>query len=368
MKLADINDFNRYSELIEENLCKKLKSLASWKKFYIYFKRKILRYFLKKPDWLSYIDKSFSWITGQYALGLLSTGTKKSVRILTRYYNSILLVKRLGIPVFEVPDQIIHAEVMLKLYYYYGKKRYLPLIQEAAVLLKTIAQTNDGHIIYWPPEKSIYIDTLGMISDFCYSYEEVFHSPELSDIARYQIEYVERYCIDSLSGFPYHSYDYEERIGGGSSTWGRGVGWYLFGLTSYVKKYGLKTERLERVFFQLFEKQDNSGFLYNDVLNPTHIDTSTTVMASLCLAESITSGLIKESLIDNWTEKLLLCVKALLMSIDENGEVLNCSGECSNSGKYSMDYGNYFAQGYTLMLLNRILKETKLTQVFENVR
>lgn len=368
MKLVDINDFNRYSELIEENLCEKLQYLASWERFYVYFKRKILRYILKKPDWLSYIDKSFSWITGQYALGLFSSGTKKSIDTLTRYYDRVLLVKRLGIPIFEVPDQIIHAEVMLKLYCNYGKKRYFPLIQEAATLLKTIAQTNEGLIIYWPPEKSIYIDTLGMISDFCYSFDAVFHSSELADIAKYQIEYVERHCIDSFSGFPYHSYAYVEQTVGGSSTWGRGIGWYLFGLTSYVKQYGTKIDRLEKVILRLFENQDNCGFLYNDILNPTHIDTSTTVMAALCLAEIITNDLIKNNLKIDLRRKLILCVEALIGSINENGEVLNCSGECSNSGEYSEDYGNFFSQGYTLKLLNIILQRTELTQLFENVR
>lgn len=368
MRFTNRNDFYRYSELIEENLCGELQSLASWKKFYVYFKRKILKYILKKPDWLSYIDKSFSWITGQYALGLLASGTKESISTLTAYYDRILLVKLLGIPIFEVPDQIIHADVMLKLYHNYGKKRYFSLIQEAALFLQTMAQTNEGLIIYWPPEKSIYIDTLGMISDFCYRYEVVFHSPELADIAKYQMEYVERHCIDQLSGFPYHSYAYVERKVNGSSTWGRGIGWYLLGLTSYVKRYGLKSDRLEQVFLRLFENQDNSGFLYNDVMDPTHVDTSTTVMGALCLAESIAHNLFGDEHKSELEKNLILCVRALIASINENGEVLNCSGECSDSGKYSEEYGNYFSQGYTLMLLKSLSEEIKLINLFDYMR
>ena len=360
-----MNRLSHYSKLIKENLCEKLNALSTLKVTLDFLKRKLLRYKLNKPDWRNYVDKGFSWISGQYAQGLLSVGDKKSIRTLTRFYNRLMWVKRLGIPVFEVPDQIIHAQVLLGLYISFGKKQYRPLIEEAAVLLKSIASENEGLIIYWPPDKELLVDTLGMISDFCYDYDKVFGKTELAEIAKRQLEYTEENCIDSSCGLPYHSHLYIEKKNGGSSTWGRGIGWYLLGLTAYVKNCGSKEKRLEQVLESLFSQQDSEGFLYNDFEKPTHIDSSTTCMAALCLAEWLVNDLLEKEQEDKLSECLVMSVKALTASTNEKGEVLNCSGECNAAGEYSEEYGNYFSQGYTLELLSLIKSNKKLSRLFD---
>lgn len=351
------------ADRIEQDLLEKVSRSARPSEVKGYYKRKVLKYYLHKPDWVSYIDRSFTWINGQYALGLLSTGSPESIRMLTDYYDRLLLAKRLGLPVFEVPDQTIHAHVLLELYSRHGKKRYLPLIREAAMLLNRIAEQNDGLIVYWPPDKAVLVDTLGMISEFCYQYDQVFEGSALSSIAKQLIEYTEQFCIDPQSGFPFHSFDYERKTAEGSSSWGRGVGWYLLGLTAYVRRFGEKTERLEQVFESVFAHQDSDGFLYDDVLHPTHIDTSTTCMAALCLGNCIADELLPEETLSKFYEPIAKAVGALCSSVNEKGEVLNCSGECSAAGDYSTEFGNYFAQGYTLMLFRLIESNAKLQRI-----
>lgn len=359
-----IPDFNVYFGRIAEDLQKRITADSSIEAGYLFLKRKLLRYKLKKQDWKNYIDRSRSWISGQYALGILSVGSPETIRVLTRYYDWMLLVNRLGMPVFEVPDQIIHAEVLLELYSKHGKKKYSPLIKKAAGFLKTLAQQNNGLIIYWPPEKTILVDSLGMVTNFCYRYSQVFQDSELARIASNQIEYTQANCIDWVSGFPVHSYAYETGTPEGSSSWGRGIGWYLLGLTSYVKYTHNASEKLWAALSRLMEHQDDAGFLYNDLIYPSHIDTSTTCMAALCIAECIASGLLDDAyseVLKNWFRK---SVEALMASVNEKGEVLNCSGECQSAGAYSESYGNFFAQGYTLMILSMINRHPELRESF----
>ena len=355
-----------YADLIEKDLQDKIIDQSRFTDTYTLFKRKCLKYRLKKPHWINYTDRSFSWVNGLYALGLLSTGNKEAIRLLISYYDRLTAIKLLGFPLFEVPDQIIHAEVMLTLYSVHGKKRYLPLIQEAADLLRLLAEEYDGLIVYWPPDKSILIDSLGMISDFCYQYDSVFPGNNLSSVAKYQIDYTEQFCIDPQSGFPYHSYAYEQHSSEGSSTWGRGIGWYLLGLTAYARRFHTKNERLEQVLDRLLLHQDADGFLYDNISQPTHIDTSTTCMAAVSLARCIEEGLIEEKGLYKYYEPFSRAIRALCASVNERGEVLNCSGECKAAGNYSGDFGNYFSQGYTLMLLNMIHRNKRLQDIIKD--
>ena len=356
-------DVGLCAERIAANLAAKLQAAAAPEKTRLFLKRKLLKYRLKKPDWVGWTDRSVSWINGQYALGLAETGTPEAIRTLTRYYDKLLLAKRLGFPVFELPDQTIHAEVLLILYSRYGKKKYRPLILEAAGLLKTIAERNDGLVIYWPPDKELLVDTLGMIPGFCYLFADRFNAPEFAALADRQIEYTEEVCIDPDSGFPFHAYRYAEGTHAGASTWGRGVGWYLLGLSACALRHPERAGRLPEVFRNTFRFQDPQGFLPDDLAKPTHIDTSPTVMAALCLARCLESELFDEEDAISLAPYLAKSVRALAASVSPDGEVLNCSGECPSPGSYSTQFGNYFAQGYTLALFTLILRSERLQRL-----
>ena len=353
------------SAAIESNLRQKIDAAAACPAFLSFLKKRILKYMRKSPDWVLYLDRSFSWVNGQYALGLLSAGAPGACRSLIRYYDRLLLVKRLGMPVFEVPDQVIHGEVLLTLYERYSKKRYLPLIQEAVELLKRIAAENGGLVIYWPPDKEILVDTLGMITDFCYHYESAFGNSELSAIATAQLSFTETSCIDPETGFPFHAYDLDSGYSSGSSTWGRGVGWYLLGLTARAERDEAWRGRLLQVFKLVFRTQDEGGFLPDDLAAPKHIDSSPTCMAALCLARCLERELYGSEQNAELAVWLQSCIRALRSSVNEAGEVLNCSGECERAGVYSTKYSNYFSQGYTLMLFEMLKHSDRLRRYLD---
>lgn len=359
----NLQDISTYVQRINADLLLKMRNAAQPGETGQFLKRKLLKYWMKKPDWIHFVDKRFSWINGQYALGLAATGTPEAICMLTKFYDRLLFVKRLGLPIFEVPDQTIHAEVLLTLYSRYGKRRYRPLIREAADMLKTVADQNDGFAVYWPPDREILVDTLGMMAGFCYSFSKAFGTDELADIADRQIKYTEDSVIDPESGYPFHSCRFTEGIQAGSSTWGRGIGWYLIGLTDYTLYHSDQKDRLLQVFRKVFSCQDRDGFLYDDLKQPTHIDTSPTCMAALCLAKCIQQGLFDEAESRSLAPFLAKSVRALCRSVSESGEVMDCSGECRGPGAYSAEFGNYFSQGYTLALFSMIERSEKLQQL-----
>lgn len=323
----------------------------------------MLRYRLKKADWSRYVDRNLSWISAQYALGLLTSGNRRSIRVLTQFYDRILLIQKMGFPVFEVPDQTFHADILLELYCTYKKKRFAPLIHAAADFLKRIANGNNGLIPYWPPDKAVLVDTLGMITRFCYRYAHVFGDIQMAEIADRQLSYTEEFCIDPSIGLPIHSLDYESGKKEGSCTWGRGAGWYLIGLSENVIFTGTHYDRLWQVLENIMARQDSAGFLPDDLNHPTHVDSSVTSMAAYSIARLVTSGQMNEAhkaIACGW---LRSCIAALLSVTTTSGEVMESSGECQGAGQYSSDYGNFFAQGYTLAVLSMIQQNEELREM-----
>ena len=360
MNLLCISD---YAARIESDLIRAINNAADPRKSFTYLKKKLLRYRFKKPDWIHYVDRSISWISGQYALGLSAAASPEATRALSRYYRRLRTVQALSLPIFEVPDQVIHAEVLLQLHERLGRTRLRPLIDQAADFLKSVASRNNGLVAYWPPDPELLVDTLGIITDFCYHYTDVFGDAALAEIADRQIRYTEQFCLDPESGFPFHAYDPAAGRGRGASCWGRGVGWYLLGLSAYTRRHPENAARLLQVFQAVFRTQDPDGHLYDNLAAPTHIDSSATCMAALSLAESIECGLFTPQDTARLAPFLVKSLRALCRSTTEDGKVMDCSGECRAPGQYSTAYGNYFSQGYTLILFKLVQRSEALRQI-----
>ncbi len=120
--------------------------------------------------------------------------------------------------------------------------------------------------------------------------------------------------------------------------------------------YGAKynPEKYSEVFSSLLNyvisNVSADGYLYDDFKLKRHIDTSITSMAAL----AINFGIEKHIIDSDKTKTLNALTSALLSSIDKNGGVNNSSGECKGADKYSKQFGDFFAGGYTLTLLNQL--------------
>lgn len=253
---------------------------------------------------------------------------------------------------FDKPDTLIHAYVILKLYSSYKKKKYYVMVEAAKSFLKDEYRKNTL-IRYRSPARKFYIDTIGMMNSFCYEYGVQFDDYEIKTIANIQLDYILSRCEFDKETLPYHVYDMASNLPSGPNTWGRGIGWFLVGLTEAAindpNKYKI---HYNRVIDYVFLYQNKDGYFYDDFIAKNHIDTSITSMAALSLAKGLQCKLVDKEDEETKKRQLVLSVRALIKSTDKKGQVMDSSGECSDVGKYSFDYGNYFAQGYTLALLN----------------
>lgn len=314
-----------------------------------YIKRIV--HILKHKEWYEIENRCFFWINGQYAYGLLSNHSKTDLKYLKVFYNRILFLFRIGLVSFDKPDTLIHAYVILNLYYIYNQKKYIILVEAAKNYIKREYQ-NNSFIRYRATSRKLFIDTIGMINSFCYTYGKIFNDREITRIADAHLDFLEKKCNEGNITLPYHVYDMESGLPFGSNSWGRGSGWYLLGLTEGAIYNSNKYKKIyEKTINCIYRYQNNEGFLYDDFKVRNHIDTSITSMAALALAKGIKYGLLDRN-DKSWRRRLNLSINALLKSINEKGQVLNSSGECKGEGVYSLEFGNYFAQGYTLALLN----------------
>lgn len=345
---------DKYRYIVSVSLQKRLKDSIELKPEYSSIKS-YLKKCIKKKTILGYYtcnEQSFFWINGQYAYGLLFNHSKTDIKTLFWYYNRISLLFEKKKLLFDKPDTLIHAYVLLLLYCDYKKKAYLNLIELGRNFIKN-EYYNNGLVRYRSNTNKFFIDTLGMICGFCYEYGRRFEDYEMNEIADKQLDYVLRRCEENDLPVPYHVYDTESNKPSGVYSWGRGIGWFLLGLTEGAinnpKKYKAQYNKtIEYVFLH----QNKDGYFYDDFEKKNHIDTSITSMAALSLARGLQFGLIYKEMKEKKEKELILSVKALINSITENGQVMDSSGECCGEGRYSLEFGNFFAQGYTLALLN----------------
>lgn len=326
------------------------------KQYKIYLFKSVIKRILKYENKIYF--RRFFWENGLLAQGLIyyvnDTNDQDILDKLIKYYNGILKLRKHGQRVFHMPDQIIHAYVMTFLVYEYGMKEYEVLLKEAADFLKKKARNSGRNIVYYRDMPVLYIDTLGMIIDFCIFYGEKSGDQELLDIAYNQIDITMEKCIVEGQILPKHGFDFTKNIAFGSNTWGRGIGWYILGLSSVMEHSALKNRDMSKLINMynaamemVLSTQTVEGYLCNDIETKDHIDTSTTSM----IAFGLWKGLKYKWISSDYETRYMKLIKALLLSTDEHGNVNDCSGECIDIGLYSNKYGCYYAQGHTLMCL-----------------
>lgn len=260
---------------------------------------------------------------------------------------------------------MLHAYVLLKMRQNgVGGGKYDTLIQEARQFLIDEAGRNHGVISYRTNASEFYVDLLGMIDGFCLLYSNSFQEDALMDILEGQVRFTLRQCLHPEYGTPYHGFCLKTQKRSGAFSWGRGVGWFLCGITTLLEQK--RTEAYVSAYIKcietLFETQDEHGYLWNDFLDKSHIDTSTTSMAVCCLGKGLLGGWIGPGFWEKGWRLFEKGIHALCRETTEDGKVMNCSGECETAGSYSIQYGNFFAQSFTFKAFG--LYQSILSQKF----
>lgn len=344
----ETNKLDYYIELIGSDILEELKFSEKKSRNYIKKRSKQLLVYILKNKRYFIEDKRFFWINGLFAWGLCGGIGKNNCpdfeNELDYFYSRILPKVNKDYYLFMVPDHFIHAEVLTHLNKE-DAEEYINLAKERA--LSCINDSKHDVFLYRGANSDFYIDGFCFSSLFFSSYYLKYGDETIKEACDKQLKFILNNCIDGTNGMPYHAFNLKNMCPVGVSTWGRGLGWFLLGLTSvmqisctdeYVRKYK------EVVDYMYSFMKD--GYIPED-MNGTHIDTSPTAILAYCCYLGIREGWLGKE----YREKVVENIKALIVSTDKNGKVNDCSGECGGVDSYSKEYGNFYSQGFFYRLL-----------------
>lgn len=201
-----------------------------------------------------------------------------------------------------------------------------------------------------------FVDTIGFICPFLVKYGLNYAVPDALNLARMQIEEYDKMLFSGSANFPPHAIDRERNLPLGVYDWGRGVGWYILGITETYrclpegdfKEY--LGARIVKLADELRQFQKASGGWGSSVfMADSPVEGSLTSLAGLLMVEaySITGDKDYLSVAEN-------AIRQLMAITQRNGAIDMCQGDTKGIGNYSTRYGYMpFAQGMALLLVKR---------------
>lgn len=244
---------------------------------------------------------------------------------------------------FDKLDQVLFGLLFLELYITTDEEKYLKGIEDIYQQIQSFKRT-DGIYLYRKKDSVIFIDTLGMLLPFLYTYADLIKSNEIIEEANKQLTYYLEKTVYNEKEFPCHAYDLDNEIKLGSNNWSRGMAWLIIGM-AYAAKYNYvnnSVKELFNIYYQKMEdlKIDNYWPQFFGNTNDYQIDASATIML-------LFSKYFLNEVYDNEIDL------ALKSSIDENGFVENNSGDTIYINKYSRVKGkSELSQGLLLWILS----------------
>ena len=202
-------------------------------------------------------------------------------------------------------------------------------------------QTSEGTIPYRRnmPELRL-VDTLGMICPFLMLYGKIYKQMD---------NFIEN-GLESSSGLPYHAYNVNTREHIGVNAWGRGIGWYILGLESFIE-----CEKYRKIIFSLADtlllyQRKGKGFPWLITFTGQCETSGTSLIGNLYLDCYELSGDAK------YFSAAEDCITALMECTTNRGILWNAQGDSKGIGLYSHEFGLMpFAQGYALKLASRFI-------------
>ena len=325
------------------------KELFSWPHTSLkHFAKVFVKILLRYPS-TTLSPYRYSWPNALLAKSLATTD--HNTPILNKYYSSWqkrnLLIKHI--------DCALHGEVLLDLYKQTGNNRYLKMCHSLYKYLLNSPRDKYGNFYYRPGDKKIFIDTIGMISPFLANYSIITDKPEALTLAKQQVLNFTKYGLDADTNLPFHGYDAEKQKRYGELGWGRGMGWFMLGLSGILKhlpKNDPDYKTIKKVLLDLTERtialQNNNGLLPWSLTSSTsHPDTSATAMVFTSIQQAINDKILPSK----YQKNVILAINGIKPYISSSGLFLS-SAECNGLGKYPQKYGAYpWSTGPALYLL-----------------
>lgn len=198
-----------------------------------------------------------------------------------------------------------------------------------------------GSVLYRPGRSSAYLDTLGMICPFLFRYASHYNVSEARTLALQQFQLFLTEGIDGDSGLMYHGYDVSESVKRGVIGWGRGMGWFVFGLAESLR-WVRPTETEFRVVSKILDgllkkiihyQRSDGGFSWQLQAIDGALDTSATAMVghSMVVLDSLTDGTY-------YKRNIKSVEKCLSENVNSQSQVLNSSAECRGFAMYPQKF------------------------------
>lgn len=253
------------------------------------------------------------------------------------------------------PEQVdagILAYALMK--YTRDETKLQPALQTVLEIIERCKDRN-GLIAYRSFIPTIhFVDTIGFICPFLTRYGLTFDRPEYIDLAFRQIEEYTQNCFDPNRFLPVHAYDRKEKFPLGVFGWGRGLGWYILGITDMYTELPEADERrnylsecIVKVAKEtLLLQMENGGFKAMLVVENSRYDSSATAIIGWVLwhAYQITG----ESKYKDAAKK---CINALMTATRRDGSIDFCQGDTKGIGMYADTFDIMpFVQGLAIRL------------------
>ena len=187
-----------------------------------------------------------------------------------------------------------------------------------------------------------FVDTIGMVLPLLVAGGQ-------QERAMLQLKEFEPALLNGI--FPAHAYDLERGLPLGIYDWGRGLGWYILGVTEANIDSSLDS-LIVRTADNLLSLQKSNGGLSCKYFTESHLESSGTAMLGILFinAFKITHNII-------YYTAALKAEKCLMSITRRNGEIDFAQGDTKGIGSYSNIFDIMpFTQGMTLYLSHEIDK------------
>lgn len=242
---------------------------------------------------------------------------------------------------FDKVDQVPFGLASLNLYKSFKEDKYLKFSNFIFIKLNEMKNEN-GVVLYRKNSSMQFNDVLGMIVPFLLQYEKVKLDGESLKMAKNQLDFYIKNGVEKKFFLPTHGIQLDSKIKIGSSNWGRGIGWYLLGLSSYYKETGEYELELRGLLKTLNDLKNKEGLWTQFPGSSDNFDASPTTMFMYSL-NSVNHGTYSKSDVINLLGKY----------ISKEGQIKFTSGDTYGINNYNTAFGySELSQGVLLLLLS----------------
>lgn len=166
-------------------------------------------------------------------------------------------------------DQVPIGMSMILIGQYKNSQKYNVAINQLLEYIIDKYRT-DGRVLYLSHSETQHVDAIGMFIPFLSLLSNVDHNDIIKEIINRTIDDYFQYGVDNNTHIPSHGFNIKTKCKIGSSNWGRGIGWFLLGL-SFVEDFSdsILNDSITKLDYTQFPGQDS------------HFDSSTALMIEI---------------------------------------------------------------------------------------